>query len=153
MLSECVKATVLLVCSLCVVYRFFFFFSVIDLCSFFYSIFTRFIQRFSLFIYTSILVSHFVFFSFFFFCLLFVPFFSFYIYHSTSSVFALYIYSANLLSHFVFYLFIYLVLNSSYSTELVYLTLLSQNSLFHIQFFWVAFLYFFSLHTILSKNT
>ena len=45
---------------------FFFFFPVINLCSFFYSIFALFIQRFSLFIYSSILVSHFVFFFFFF---------------------------------------------------------------------------------------
>ena len=95
----------------------------------------------------------------------------FYVYRCTSSVFVLYIYSAILLSHFVFFIFYFFilffiffkVLNSSYSTKLVYSTLLSQNSLFHIQFFWVVFLYifffglsfsiFFSLHTILSKNT
>ena len=64
LLGEYVKATVLLVCSICTVHRFFFLFPVIDLCSFFYSIFALFIQRFSLFIYSSILVSHFVFFFF-----------------------------------------------------------------------------------------
>ena len=49
-----------------------FFFPVIDLCSFFYSIFALFIQRFSLlFIYSTILVSHFFFFFFLVFCLYF----------------------------------------------------------------------------------
>ena len=64
LLSECVKTTVLLVCSICTVHRFFFFFffQVIDWCSFFYRIFALFKQRFSLFIYSSILVSHFFFF-------------------------------------------------------------------------------------------
>ena len=69
-----------------------FFFPVIDLCSFFYSIFALFIQRFSLFIYRSILVSHLLFF---FFSVLFVLFFfPFYIYNCT--VFALWAhYSCN----------------------------------------------------------
>ena len=44
-----------LVCSICTIHRFFFFSPIIDLCSFFYSIF-------ALFIYSSILVSHFFFF-------------------------------------------------------------------------------------------
>ena len=67
LLGEYVKTTVLLVCSICIVHHFFYFFPVIDLCSFFYRIFTLFIQRFSLFIYNSILASHFVLFFFFFF--------------------------------------------------------------------------------------
>ena len=58
LLSKYVKTIVLLVCPSSF---FFFFFSVIDLCSFFYSIFALFIQRFSLFICSSILVSHFFF--------------------------------------------------------------------------------------------
>ena len=91
LLGECVKITVLLDCSICTVHRFFFFFQVIDLCSFFYSIFALFKQRFSLFIYSSILVSHFFFLNssystkwhssyiFFFFSLPFVLFFLLYI--------------------------------------------------------------------------
>ena len=72
LLGEYVKATVLLVCSICTIHRFFLFFYfysflVIDLCSLFYSICALFIQRFSLFIYSSILVSHFVFFIYLFF--------------------------------------------------------------------------------------
>ena len=88
LLGEYVKGTILLICSICTIHRFlffifyFYFFPVIDLCSFFYSIF-------ALFIYSSILVSHFVFF---FLSLLFVLFFPFYIYHFTSSVFALWVY-------------------------------------------------------------
>ena len=73
LLGEYVKTTVLLVCSICIVHHFFYFFPVIDLCFFFYRIFALFIQRFSLFIYNSILASHFVLFFFFFsvFCLYF----------------------------------------------------------------------------------
>ena len=91
LLGEYVKIIILLVCSICTVHRlfYFYFFPVIDLCSFFYSIFALFIWRFSPFIYSSILVSHFVFL---FFSLLFVLFFPFYIYHCTSSVFALWAY-------------------------------------------------------------
>ena len=123
LLGKCVKVIVLLVCSICTVHHFFFifyFFPIIDLCSFFYSIFARFIQRFSLFIYGSILVNHFIFSfflnssystklhcsynSFFFFSLLFVLFFSFYIYHRTSSVFALWAhYSCNSASFYLFF--------------------------------------------------
>ena len=109
LLGEYVKIIILLVCSICTVHRlfYFYFFPVIDLCSFFYSIFALFIWRFSPFIYSSILVSHFVFL---FFSLLFVLFFPFYIYHCTSSVFALcvhYSYNSALVSWVLFFFFVY----------------------------------------------
>ena len=73
---------------------------------------------------------------FFFFSLLFVLFFPFYIYITVHPVF--------LLCHFVepLCLFFFLVINRSYSTKL------SQNLLFHIQFFLVAFLFIFFLYTL-----
>ena len=99
LLGEYVKVTVLLVCSICIVHRFFFFFPQSSICAlFFYSVFVLFIHRFSLFICSSILVSHFFFFnssystkwhcsysSYIFFSLPFVLFFFFYIYCYTDT--------------------------------------------------------------------
>ena len=162
MLVECVKTTILLVCSICTVHRFFFL--VIDLCSFFYNVFALFIQRFSLFIYSSILVSHFVFFflflnsrycsystkwhcsysNYFFFFVFYMYFFFPFIYITVHPVF---LYCTSTVPFcwvtLSFFFSFFLVLNSSYNTKLIYSTLLSQNSLFCIQFFWVAFLYIF----------
>ena len=77
LLGEYVKTIVLLVCSICTVHRFFYFLFLFFsnhrfVPFFFYSIFALFIQSFSLFIYSSILVSHFVF-LFLVFCLYFFP--------------------------------------------------------------------------------
>ena len=105
LLGEYVKATILLVYSICTVHRFFYYLFLFFLSHRFVLFFLQY------FLHCSYIVFHCsstvpfwlaTFFFFFFFSLLFVLFFSFYIYHCTSSVFALYIYSAILLSHFFF---------------------------------------------------
>ena len=68
LLGEYVKTTILLVCSIYTVHHFFYFLFLFfpnhQFVLFFYRIVALFIQRFSLFIYSFILVSHFVFFFF-----------------------------------------------------------------------------------------
>ena len=140
LLGEYVKTTILLVYSICTVHRFFF--PSHRFVLFFYSIFALFIRRFSLFIYRSILVSHFFFF--FFFSLLFVLFFFPFLYIIIQCFCAV-----HLQCHFIepFCLFFFFFFNSSYDTKLVYSTLLSQNLLFHIIFLGYLFVYFF-LYTL-----
>ena len=168
LLGECIKITILLICSICTVHHLFFFL-VINLCSLFYNIFALLIQHFSLFIYGSILVSHFVFFffffkalnsiystkqhcsynSFFFFSLLFLLFFPF-IYITLHPVF---LHCTSTMPFcwvtFFFIKFWTIATVTSWFNQLCW----AKIHYFTYNFFRLTFCIFFSLHTILSKNT
>ena len=116
LLDECVKVTVLLVCSICTF--FFFQFSICALFSYIYKSAN----------------AHTVFL------------------HYTSNVFVLYIYSAILLSHFVsFFFFKFRIVATipSWFNQLCWAKIHYST----YNFFGLTFCIFFSLHTILNKNT
>ena len=79
LLGECVKATVLLVCSICTVQFFFFW-----ICAFFFLYIKR-VNRKSYSNFVTVVMVCLTFWPFFFFGLSFVPFFSFYIYYYTDT--------------------------------------------------------------------